>query len=78
MLFLQDSLCCSDGSCGTDEAAEMAAYTFSAHDPGLAGGVIEIDSLMPTILGYGVIRCKSLISNALSESFSNHKNRLHS
>jgi hypothetical protein len=31
MLFLLDSLCCADGSCGAYEAAEMAAYTFSAH-----------------------------------------------
>jgi len=48
-LFLSDSLRGNDGTCGTNEPAEVAADTLGAYDTGLAGISIEVDGLVTAI-----------------------------
>jgi hypothetical protein len=47
--LLRDAFCGSDGSCLTDETAEVAANAFGTHHAGLAGGSIEDNSLMAAV-----------------------------
>jgi hypothetical protein len=39
----------NDGTCGTDEATEVAAYTLGANDARLTGIGIEVDGLVTAI-----------------------------
>ena len=39
----------ADGSCGADEAAEVATYAFGSYEVGLARVGIEADGLMTTV-----------------------------
>jgi len=48
-LLLGNALCCSDGSCGTDETAEVTADALGTHDAGQAGGDIEDNGLVAAV-----------------------------
>lgn len=48
--FLNRSFGHADGTCGADEAAEMAANALCAYDSGLSGLGVEGDGLMASVL----------------------------
>ena len=61
----------ADGSCGTDEAAEVAAYAFGSDDPWTPGGGVEGDSLVAAIGTGGVAPAASYAPLAVDLGINN-------
>ena len=49
-MFLLGTFCYTDGSCRTNQSAEVTAYTFAAHKAWLTGVVVKDDRLVTTIV----------------------------